>query len=703
MADEPVNPTDNPDFRAIGKEFHLAADDLGVALKNAGIWERSAVNVAGYLLSYFGKKIGNILDWVGFGIEQFEDKASIIFSPLMARLVGHALGADVSTEAIHERMDRAGTSAIGNLTAQTVFDILQGPEGGLEPGDGGAKRMIGALGHMTVNNWSEGLILEWLAEYLGWHVDLESLPKLAEQLIGNMGLNRLARTALRPLASIVVATPLKWKLNKQYRPTMLSVAEAIRAMHAGTLDEATMREIATRDGWGDDAIAIMIEAERKRFSAADLDLLVRMELKDRSWAIEQLRATGLDDQEAHDRLVLEDAKALRAFQLAVAGRAIAAYAEHRIDAQMLSDEIDHLGLDQTTLDRLHADAVHRRTIAVLHLTRGDVETAIENDVLAFSDYGPWLEARGYAHDDAITLELSLLAKLKKLEDAKHQRELAAAQRQADRAAKLQAQQQTRDRVAAEHAHWTGTLGEAERLVVRTVMPPSQYRMVLVDHGLSAGDADALTAVAIADRDDRTAAAKKRLEAATKNKTPLASLAVLEHAVMLGARSIATFRAELEERKYPADDVQLLVDVLTRELADRAALQAKRDALAGGATGRTIGLGQVEAAVLAGDATIDQYRVRLVNAKYSDADVQLLVALLTSKLKEKAFALERHKLAEQRLEASHVSLANEEKAVVDGILTLDDYTAWLVSHDFDDSDVAVMTALLEEKLAKKAGA
>lgn len=697
MADEDVKLTDNPEFRRIAGDMYLAADDLGVDLKKAGIFERSAVNVVGYLVSYLGKKIGNILDWVGFGLEQLEGKASLIFTPFMARLVGHALGADVSSADITERLNRAGSSAIGNVTAQTVFDMLAPPDGTLEPGDAGAKRMVGALGHMTVNNWAEGLTLEWLAEYFGWDIDLKALPELAQQLINNMGLNRLARTALRPLAHIVVATPLQWKLNKQYRPKMLGVAEAAAAVLRGDLDEATFLEIAQRDGYGDDAIAIIMRATRKNVSPADAYLLFQLGLKDQAWTIAQLRAGGLDADEAETVFHLQEAKSLRAYQLEAAQSAVTAYGDRRIEDLALADELDHLGLDQTTLDRFHAEASRRRRLSVLHLTRADVEQAVVLEVLSTSDYADWLHARGYGENDALTLELMLQAKLNKLDDAKTARAAAAAARAADRAAKGQAARARRDAIASEHAHWTGTLGEAERLVVRQVMPTNQYRQILIDHNLSAGDADALVTVAVQDRDARTAAGAKRAAAAAKNPTPALALSTLERATIMGALSVQELGAELATRKYDAVDAAIIIDLVNDAIAARQAALARTAAAAAKLTSRGLNLAQVQKAVVDGVQSLAQYSAFLTAQKFDATSIATLVADMQVQLNNRALANERHAAAVAKLEASHLSLAEEEKAVVKGILTLADYQGYLVAHDFDAADVAILTALLETKL------
>jgi hypothetical protein len=673
--------------------------DVGVFDALEGVVNNGLTKAANGVAQLFFGSIDAILVLIAKAIFAVLGELDPAFGTIASLIVGNLFDVRVDTSAFTNLYDTSSRKAIATAVGENLLKAFKGDQanvgaGELQPSTLAAEQYLGVMANLAIEGWT----FDTLGGLLPF-VHLEHLGALNEEMARVLGLGRMSRAVLRPFVNTLIQTPALWAVNKQYRPKMLTVAEAIRANFRGDIPDDVVREIAARDGYGDDALAALINAERKHLSPADLDLRVRSELMERDDAIAALRAQSYEDTTARELFDLEELKARRAHIFRLANVAIAAYAERRIDDVALGLAIDRLGFDQTTLSWLHDEATARRNANVLHLTRGEIEAAIEAEVLSIADYAPWLESRGYGHDDAITLELTLMAKMKKLDDAKHARELAAATRAANKAAQLQAQQAKRDAVAREHADWTGTIGEAERLVVRDVMPPSQYQQILVDHGLSAGDAAALVTVAIADRDARDAAAAKRAALASKVKTPATPIAALEHAVILGARSIGDLRAELEARHYAPDDVQLLVDLVTRELADRTALQAKRDALAAAPKGKQLSIGTLEAAVVDGALTLDQYRARLVAAKYSATDVAVLVALLEQKLKDHAFALERHARAAQKLEASHVSLANEEKAVVDKILTVADYQAWLVAHDFDASDVAIMTALLETKLNK----
>lgn len=677
--------------------------DAGVFDAFEGVVNNGLTKGVNNIVKLFFQTLGVLGVYILKGLYAALGELDPAFGAIAATVVGNMFEVDVNATAFASMTDSSSRKQVGHDVGGALLKAIQGDAAGigageLEPGIDAAQNFLGIMAHLAIEGWAMDLVGE--AETLGY---ITNLGELNDRMASVLGLGRLSRTVLRPFVNAIIATPATWFVNKQYRPKMLTVPEAIAAWQRGNVDESTVDEIAARDGYGDDAIAALKQAAIKTLSPADAYFLERAGAWQQQDTLDELRLAGRDDARAQLERNLEQLRELHKFELELVTAAANAYAERKIDEPTLVSLLNADTIDTQTLARLHEVAAQRRKVNVQHLSRGDMEAAIENEIVSIADYTPWLVDRGYSHDDALVLELNLQAKLSKLEDAKKARELAAAQRAADRAAKLQAQQATRDRIAAEHAHWTGNLAEAERLVVRAIMPPAQYTQILIDHALSPGDASALTTVAVADRDARAAAEQKKAELAAKQKTPPTPIAALEHAVVLGVRPIDALRAELVARGYTADDVQLLVDLVARELADRQALQAKRDALAAATKGKQLAIGTLEQAVVDGAMTVEQYSARLTAAKYSATDVALLVAVLQQKVKDHAFAVERRALADAKLAASHVSLANEETAVVDGILTMNDFQQWLQAHGFDDGDVAVMTALLEEKLAKKAGA
>lgn len=630
-------------------------------------------------------------------LEQLENGVDSAIAPLLARLVSHLLGVEVPASALSGERLEDGGSAIGAALSKVVVNLVEGPSGELKPGTEGSSRVIGALASLTLKGWFEGVIIEELTSLHGFIHPIEKISELGNEIISHLGLTRLASQVLRPIAAVTIRTPATWAMNKKYRPKMLSVPEAIHAWFRGDIDEATVDEIAARDGYGDDAIAALKHAAQKTLSIADMRLLVKLGYWQQQDAIDELRLAGHDEARAQLLWNVEDARDLWKQQHELADAAAAAYVDRKIDESKLMDLIGRTSLDTLTQNRIHELASQRRLVNVLHLTRGDVVQAVKLKTLSVSDYGDWLKARGYADDDALTLELNLRAELENLDNAAHLKAVTAAARAAARAAKDQAATAKRDQVAAEHAHWTGTLGQAERLVVRGLMPALLYRQILIDHAIASADADELVAVATQDRDARAAQLAKRAAGKAAASPPAVPLGTLLHAILIGARSIDTLAPAMRAAGYTEADITLEQDLIRHELADRAAAAAARAVRAPAGTTKALTLAQLERAVLDGVGTLEQYRAALITAGFGATDTALLVADMSARLEQRSFADARHALAEEKFAASQLSLAQEEKAVVDGILTLADYQQFLAAHGFDADDQAILVALLELKL------
>lgn len=698
----PPNPDQPTQYGEKAKQEAQGWYDAGLFDALEGVVNNGLTKAANSVVTFLFGGLDVIIVLVAQAVFAVLGELDPAFGTIASVVVGNMFEVPVNTDAFTNLYDSSGRKAIAHAVGNNLLKAFKGDQanvgaGELQPSTQAAEDYLGVMANLAIEGWTFE-VLGGLVPF----VHLDKLGELKDAMTRVLGLGRMSRAVLRPFVNTLIATPALWAVNKQYRPKMLGVSDAAAAVLRGDLDEATFLEIAQRDGYGDDAIATIMRATRKNVSPADAYLLFQLGLKDQAWTIAQLRAGGLDADEAETVFHLQEAKSLRAYQLEAAQSAVTAYGDRRIDDRSLADELDHLGLDQTTLDRFHAEASRRRRLSVLHLTRADVEQAVVLEVLSTSDYADWLHARGYGENDALTLELMLQAKLNKLNDARSARAAAAAERAAQKAAKAQAARARRDAIAGEHAHWTGTLGEAERLVVRQVMPTNQYRQILIDHNLSAGDADALVTVAVQDRDARTAAGAKRAAAAAKNPTPALSLSTLERATIMGALSVDQLRAELTTRNYDVVDAGIIVDLVNDAIAARQAALARTAAAAATLASKSINLAQVQKAVVDGVQSLAQYAAFLTAQKFDATSIATLVADMQVQLNNRALANERHAAAVAKLEASHLSLAEEEKAVVKGILTLADYQGYLVAHDFDAADVAILTALLETKLPSSTG-
>src|SRR6266853_984173 len=489
------------------------------------------------------------------------DSLDPAFGESAAAAAGNLFGVEVPAAAFTNIRDAGSRRAIGVAVGGVMLSMMKGDQadvgaGELQPSTTAAEAFLGSMTNLAVEEWTLDLVGEVCT--LGI---VRNLGELNQTMARSLGLSRLSRSVLRPFVKTLIADPAQWAVNKQYRPKMLSVPEAIRANFRGDVDDATLAEIAARDGYGDDALAALVALERKRRSPADIELLVRAGDLSFADALSEMKAIGYDNQAAIDAFNMEEARRYRTYQLAQSARIVAAYADHRIDKPTFDTQISLLHLDTTTLGRVSDEADIGRAINVLHLTRADVERAVKVKVLSVSDYSDWLRARGYAEVDALTLELLLQAEMQQLEDVAHLKAVTAAARAAARAAKDQAAAAKRDQVAGEHAHWSGTLGQAERLYVRAILSALEYRQILIDHAVAPGDADELVSVATQDRDARAALLEKRAAAKRTGKQPAVPLGTIIHAILLGARAIDALPPAMQAAGYSAADIALEVDLV----------------------------------------------------------------------------------------------------------------------------------------------
>jgi hypothetical protein len=185
--------------------------------------------------------------------------------------------------------------------------------------------------------------------------------------------------------------------------------------------------------------------------------------------------------------------------------------------------------------------------------------------------------------------------------------------------------------------------------------------------------------------------------------PKLAIATLERAVKLGALTIDQYRGALLERGFRIDDVDLMIRLLEKDIADDVEARRRRDAAAAKVAAQGLSLAQEERAVREGILSIDDYRRFLIQQKFSTTDVATLVALLQRELADDLVAKQRRAAADARLAIAEISLADEERSVRAGLRSVDDYRAFLVDHKFSADDVAVLAALLEQEIADDAAA
>lgn len=176
-----------------------------------------------------------------------------------------------------------------------------------------------------------------------------------------------------------------------------------------------------------------------------------------------------------------------------------------------------------------------------------------------------------------------------------------------------------------------SLADAERAVKLGIVPISTYQSLLQSLHYTPDAIDVLSNTLLA----QMAATKKAQTAATAASGALAtksiSLPDLEKAVIAGIQPIQTYVTTLTNNGYSAADAATLQQLLQLKVDQAARAKTAHADAEGLATQKGISLGSEEAAVVAGDKTMDDYDALLIALGYDDVDRATLEQLLQTKV------------------------------------------------------------------------
>ena len=227
------------------------------------------------ILSHWLPFVQRILAFMVLLLDKLEGPEGAGFDTLVAALLQDLLDVPVSAGEITKSRARGGRNAAMGRIGDAFLQVLVSefaPEGGLSPQQGreAAARFMGfVMGFSTkqgVSNLVSKLVPWGLAE---WYDDT------AREFATNLSLGRMMRLALRPWFEVLVATPLEWSLNEQYRPTDLSPGEALQSWTRGNLSETDLHQILARRGYRQKWIDTLKRNETRMLGISDVTRLLR--------------------------------------------------------------------------------------------------------------------------------------------------------------------------------------------------------------------------------------------------------------------------------------------------------------------------------------------------------------------------------------------------------------------------------------------
>jgi hypothetical protein len=632
-------------------------------------------------------------------IERAIRMVEAIAAPFVARFAGHLLGVELSADDIRHAVSKERGSPVANAVIATVMAGMHPPPGELEPSSEAAENFLGMLGSLVYQSWFEGLLFEHALSEVPGQEALESTAELARDLINCLGLNRMARTALRPLVRTVIAQPLEWKVNKTYTPTLLSPASVVRQFLRGKWDWTETHEELARAGYSEARIDALLNEQQKFLSVGDVRQLEQWGQWTHDKALQHLRDQGYDEPAALLALRVEGSKRIEQLANSEAAALTSAFVDRTIDDGTF-DRLLTVAVPSAPERAFMSELAHlRRDINIRHLSSGEVAAAIELKVLAFPDYRPALRREGYTEAAIDVKDLMLRARLDKEKKIEQHRVDIAAERAAEKAARDKETAIKRAQLEADRTRKRrGNPGDLERAVVRGLIPIERYVEVIAPE-YDADTVDILRRAVEADRVDYIAQQQRAADALQRAAHRGLDVAQLEQGVLAGVLTLDQYRQSLTFLKFEPADADVLVRTLRAKLADRASAAAKHAAAEAAARKRSVNLSVVEQLVRRGLRTVGEYDAFLQSLGFDDADRADLEDLLRAKIADDQAAADARAAASGQVGADGLTIDQFRRAVLLGLKTEAQFDTFLTDLNVSADVHALLMAELRDDLSQ----
>jgi hypothetical protein len=697
MADEPQQPDEKAIASAIAMQVAAGFSDPIFMGKFGNTLQMVLAEVIKTGIVVLLRTIKPIAAGIAEGVIEGKEEAHEVLDEFAQLAIRDALGGSVASAATFRRGaggDRANAHA---AIVDRLMEILGAGQTNIEPGDASARRYLEAASRLAFESWVTGAGVEVLSGVIPFMDQIQLAGQLGESLSNILGLGRASRSVMGPLIDVVCTTPFEWKINKTYRPKLLSAGFLARELARGNLTKQQVNEELARQGYSDTRIEALLSAEQKLLSLSQLTYLERVGIISRAEAIATLRDQGYDEQIASKILILESFQRLDGIHNDVVSPAVSAYVDRRLtDGELGRILAEGLPNDEERC-ATHDAARVRRELNTRRLSPGQVEACVKAGILNVRDYRQALERDGYPPEDVAALELLLRHELDAAAQIDELRTQQANERAAAAAVKVAEATAKKAAIEAQRAlARRGKLSDLEQAVIRGVISIARY-----DEVASAQyDADTVAMLVelveqdraryLEEQEEREDAAKRALARALDEST-------LRRAVFEQILSVDEYRRRLEAAGLPPDDVAILVRLLEVQVSEAAAAAAKRAEAERRAAERGLDLGRVETLVRRGIRSLEEYDRTLVDLGVDEVDRADLVELLRQRMAEDAAAQAARDEAAERAAARGLSLSQVERAVLLGVRPLSSYETFLRQQGWDVDDRALLVDTLARRL------
>jgi hypothetical protein len=399
---------------------------------------------------YAVQEVVNLYDWlVSVGVAFMGDSATRNnpgFWKLVGSLISDLLGVEVDGGSLYQQLNTRGTLAAMQGVGASLVNLLIGEFTGTASGQGGniafsssvnpgtnlptatltpAGGVLAAqalMGFVLSSAVRQGNLEAIGAELgvLGGHVE-----KFSEAMRTNLGIGRMLRFALRPIFQDLIALPLKWAINIQYLPTLLNMAEAVRGVNAGDVDEAAFSDLAARAGYNPDYARSLRNQHTLNPPVGELlTLRAAGRIADQDFDL-WLRRHGFSSITGQLLAQASDLMPARRVSLALAEHYLLEFGRGTITAADFTGFIDQLkraGYMLTTgevsaIESVAAAIVITKKVRPRHLSIGQLTTAYIDGAIDLLTFQGHLADVGFSPEDVQIETEVLLIKAKAAADA----------------------------------------------------------------------------------------------------------------------------------------------------------------------------------------------------------------------------------------------------------------------------------------------
>jgi hypothetical protein len=418
-------------------------------------------------------------------------------------------------------------------------------------------------------------------------------------------------------------------------------------------------------------IARVVEVYRAHYDDDTVAILVD--------ELEGARQAYLDEQAARDA-----ARQRGARRNLDTGALDQAFMRGHLTAPELRGRLVALGFDAGDADLLVATAIDQKADAdALAKKRRDADATARKREIDLGRYERLVRKGARTMAQYVTLLQSL-----DVDEAAIPDFVAALQVLIDEDAAARA---TRDQAAAAPAPKGPTLEQFRRAVVLGVKTLDQFSAYLIDNRYTTDAQEVLIAELRADLDDAELARRRRATPPPGSATPGTTLATIRRAAQLGIVAPDAYIDRLRALGYSADDLDLELELLLTEIADTQEARRGRDADPPSGAPAGLSLAELERAVKAGVATIEDYRARAVALGKTPDEIEVLAAVVEHEAQTLSAARAAHDNLGLRLAADGDDLKALDAGVKDGSLTIVDYLAELAARGVAADEAQLVAA------------